>query len=383
MRKHTNPIAELLLCIFLGYFGVHRFYVEKKTTGLIYLFTGGLFGFGWLVDIFVLVVRYLKSHSESTQFKPAPTDYVTTAIASGTKSPIPRHYIVFDIETTGFSRADDRIIEVAANEYVDGEIANRFHSYINPKRHIPNFITRLTAITDADVSNAPTIQEIKYDLLQFFGNTPLVGHNINTFDIPFLEAQLNCHIGNKRFDTLSMAQNAFPGLPNYKLFTLDQVLELGGGEHHRAEHDIVINNALFLACLNPKQYKHRITDPQILNNIVIEERPTLHQKIDIHSIHPTDPEAIPDTALTGHGIVFSGEFSRLPEDMYQIAVDAGAILKNQVSRKVDYLVQGFVEERYLDENGMSNKQRTANKLLEEGHNVKIITETEFIKLAEK
>lgn len=41
----------LLLCIFLGFFGVHQFYVGKIGTGLLYLFTGGLFGFGWIIDI--------------------------------------------------------------------------------------------------------------------------------------------------------------------------------------------------------------------------------------------------------------------------------------------------------------------------------------------
>ena len=49
-----SQVSALLLCIFLGLFGAHRFYVGKTGTGLLYLFTGGLLGVGWIVDIFVI-----------------------------------------------------------------------------------------------------------------------------------------------------------------------------------------------------------------------------------------------------------------------------------------------------------------------------------------
>lgn len=293
----------------------------------------------------------------------------------------PSHYVIFDIETTGFSRTNDRIIEIAAIEYVDGQPTNTFRTYVNPQRHIPNSITRLTGIRNSDVSEAPTIMEVKSDILRFFGSATLVGHNIKTFDIPFLEAQLNHSFSNPRIDTLHFAKDVFPDLPNYKLASLDHILGLGGLEHHRAENDIAMNNALFLACYNPKQYKHRISDPEVLNSLVVEQR-DLSAKPDIHDFSPTNPSDIPDTPLTGKWIVFSGELNLLPEEAYQIAVDAGAILKTSISKKVDYLVQGYVEPRYLDENGWSSKQRTARKLIDSGEGkVKIIAEAEFLKLA--
>lgn len=308
--------------------------------------------------------------------------------ASARKSPLtislgalPHRYIVFDIETTGFSRTDDRIIEIAATEYVDGQPVNTFRTYVNPQRHIPNGITRLTGIRNSDVSGTPTIMEVKADILRFFGSATLVGHNIKAFDIPFLEAQLKHHFSNPRIDTLVLAKDVFPGLPNYKLATLDHILGLGGLEHHRAENDIAINNALLVACYNPKQYKHRINDPDILNSLVVEKQ-DLFAKPDIHNFSPADPANMPNTPLTGKYIVFSGELDILLEDAYQIAVDAGAILKTSVSRKVDYLVQGYVDPRFLDENGWSNKQRTAHKLIDSGEGkVRIITEEEFLQLA--
>ena len=51
-----SKMATLILCIFLGYFGVHRFYTGKIGTGIIYLFTAGIFGIGWIVDIITIAV---------------------------------------------------------------------------------------------------------------------------------------------------------------------------------------------------------------------------------------------------------------------------------------------------------------------------------------
>ncbi|KGE73874.1 TM2 domain-containing protein [Spirochaeta lutea] len=51
-----SRLAALLLCFFLGYLGIHRFYVGKTGTGLLYLFTGGLFGIGWLVDLVFIIL---------------------------------------------------------------------------------------------------------------------------------------------------------------------------------------------------------------------------------------------------------------------------------------------------------------------------------------
>lgn len=57
-QKHV----AFLLCLFLGIFGVHRFYTGRFITGLIYLFTLGLFGFGVVFDLIIIGVgRYMDS----------------------------------------------------------------------------------------------------------------------------------------------------------------------------------------------------------------------------------------------------------------------------------------------------------------------------------
>lgn len=58
--SRKNKIVALLLAIFLGYIGVHRFYVGKGGTGIIYLFTGGIFGIGWFIDIIMIAIGSFK-----------------------------------------------------------------------------------------------------------------------------------------------------------------------------------------------------------------------------------------------------------------------------------------------------------------------------------
>lgn len=53
---YKSKIVTLLLCLFLGGLGVHRFYVGKMGTGLIWLFTGGFFFIGWIVDFIVILI---------------------------------------------------------------------------------------------------------------------------------------------------------------------------------------------------------------------------------------------------------------------------------------------------------------------------------------
>lgn len=108
-----------------------------------------------------------------------------------------------------------------------------------------------------------------------------------------------------------------------------------------------------------------------------------YQHIDIHSIKPINPNALPDTPLTGKNIVFSGYFSLPIEEMMQAAVDAGAILKSRVTKNTEYLVVGEQNAEFLDENGMSSKQRTATKLIEQGEaDIKIIDEKTFLDMAQ-
>ena len=83
-------------------------------------------------------------------------------------------YIVFDLETTGFSAIKDKIIEIGAVKVVNGEIVDRFSTFVNPKRPIPFEITQLTSITDEMVMGYPDIETILPQFLEFAAGGVLV-----------------------------------------------------------------------------------------------------------------------------------------------------------------------------------------------------------------
>ena len=96
-------------------------------------------------------------------------------------------YIAFDFETTGLNPEDDRIIEIAAIKFVNGNLVDRFVKLINPGRPIDPFITDITGISDDMVRNKPIESDIVDEFLEFLTDLPLVAHNIS-FDKSFLDA---------------------------------------------------------------------------------------------------------------------------------------------------------------------------------------------------
>ena len=56
-KKRIDKWVAFVLCFFLGYLGVHKFYEGKIGMGRLYLFTGGLFGFGWFIDTIIILCK--------------------------------------------------------------------------------------------------------------------------------------------------------------------------------------------------------------------------------------------------------------------------------------------------------------------------------------
>ena len=157
-------------------------------------------------------------------------------------------YVVFDIETTGFSNVEDRIIEIGAVKVQGGEIIDSYSTFVNPGIPIPFEITNLTSITDEMVMEAPKIDVILPEFLEFVGDAALVAHNAN-FDVGFIEQNCkNLGLPHKYtyLDTVALARVLLPTLAKYKLNIVAKALGISLENHHRAVDDAGATAEIFV-----------------------------------------------------------------------------------------------------------------------------------------
>ena len=157
-------------------------------------------------------------------------------------------YVVFDLETTGFSPIKDKIIEIGAVKVENGVITDKFSTFVNPKVPIPFEITNLTSITDDMVMEAPDIETILPQFLEFVGDAVLVAHNAS-FDVSFIEQ--NCRYQDitpdfTSVDTVAMARILLPTLSKFKLNVVANALHISLENHHRAVDDAGATAEIFV-----------------------------------------------------------------------------------------------------------------------------------------
>jgi len=155
--------------------------------------------------------------------------------------------VALDIETTGLDPQTDAIIEIGAVRFKDHRVEAEFNSLINPGRPIPPFITQLTGITDQMTRPAPAIREVLPDLVEFVGDSPVLGHNVR-FDLGFLRKHRILGL-NDAIDTYEMASIVLPTASRYNLGALGQQLNILMPATHRALDDARVTRGVFLKLL--------------------------------------------------------------------------------------------------------------------------------------
>ena len=158
-------------------------------------------------------------------------------------------YVVFDLETTGINPERDAIIEISAVKVEKHKVVGEFSTLVNPGRHIPAGATAVNGITDEMVKDAPGIESVMNDFLEFIGNQVLVGHNIHTFDMHFVYDAALDHLGrevkNDYIDTLYMARRCLPELSHHKLTDVAAHFGMQTEGAHRALYDCVMNQGCY------------------------------------------------------------------------------------------------------------------------------------------
>lgn len=157
-------------------------------------------------------------------------------------------FVVFDIETTGFSPVNNRIIEIGAVKVSEGEIADRFSTFVNPDVPIPFEIEKLTGINDSMVMDAPFIEQVLPEFLAFCGDAVLVAHNAN-FDMSFIKENAMRQNIRKEFtyvDTVGIARILLPRQAKHTLDAVAKTMGVSLENHHRAVDDAEATAEIFV-----------------------------------------------------------------------------------------------------------------------------------------
>ncbi len=180
-------------------------------------------------------------------------------------------YVIFDIETTGLSVMNNKIIEIAGVKMREGKEIDRFVSFIDPHERIPYNIQQLTNITDDMVKGAPELEEKLPEFIEFVGDAVLVAHNAR-FDMGFI--QENCkriglpELRNPVLDTLELARFLFPAMKNHRLNTLSDKFKISLENHHRAIDDSIALGHILYHLLQEAYDNRQITRLDRLNAYV-------------------------------------------------------------------------------------------------------------------
>ncbi|MGL4991101.1 MAG: PolC-type DNA polymerase III [Sarcina sp.] len=210
-------------------------------------------------------------------------DNGTPVVINGDNGSLNDEFVVFDIETTGFSSKNDKIIEIGAVKIKNGEVIDKFSCFVNPKRTLPAIIIELTGITDEMLIDADSIDNVILKFMEFVGNATMVAHNA-AFDVSFIKKNLrdlNKGFNNQVLDTVALARFLYPELKKVKLNIVAKHLGISLENHHRAVDDAKATAEILQVCFKKLEEEMDILDLKTLNEkylemVDIKKQPTNH-----------------------------------------------------------------------------------------------------------
>lgn len=243
------------------------------------------------------------------------------------------NYTVIDLETTGLNTNECEIIELAAVMIRNNEVFDTFSTLVKPNNEIPYIVTQKTNITNEMVEDAPTINDVFEKYLEFIGNDIILGHNIDTFDLPILHRyckKLSLEpLNNDSLDTLKFARKCDIDVPNYKLTTLTKHFNIEHKDSHRALNDCIANFKCY-EILKPKYTGNSKTTSKASQSKTIN-----NNKLSSCSLHEEYSN------ISEKNIVLTGDFKiGKRNEIKTFLEDNGASVKNSVSGKTNYVIVG-------------------------------------------
>ena len=288
-----------------------------------------------------------------------------------------KDFCVLDVETTGLDYRHDRIVQIGIIKLKDLVPVDRLNTLVNPEIPIPARASEIHGITDADVVSAPKYSDIADRVFSLLNNTTVVGHNV-TFDLNFIQYLLLCRSDRKAdltmdyIDTWQYARQVHHGLSDYKLQTLLKYYDIDPGAAHTAYDDAFATLKLFHALRYEYEHKDEIAAAR-------DAERKEARRLARESEKDTRRSAFAASPLLEQKFCFTGDFSIDRQSMENLAASVGALVQEkEPSRNTAYLVKGDVSG--LPEWALDRKLRKAESLIASGKPVKIIDESEYLRL---
>lgn len=167
------------------------------------------------------------------------------------------NFVIVDVETTGGSPKNSKITEIAMYKYNGTEIIDEFSALVDPEMLIPEFIVRLTGITNKHVEGAPKFFEIAKKVIEFFEGCIFVAHNVS-FDYGMIRAEFK-HLGydfrKPHLCTVEASRKIIPNHASYSLGKLSRAIGIQIKNRHRAGGDALATTKLFEILYKKNQKK--------------------------------------------------------------------------------------------------------------------------------
>lgn len=162
-------------------------------------------------------------------------------------------FCVIDLETTGGNHQKDKIIEIGMVRVKERKITEKKSFLINPETVIPDFIQKLTKISQASVKDSPIIEDVIDDIISFIGDDIIVAHN-TSFDVPFLNGTI-LNLGreklqNKVICTNVMTKHLIPEILSSNLNYMSRLFNINHSKAHRAHDDALATAKLLIIYLS-------------------------------------------------------------------------------------------------------------------------------------
>ncbi|MFN5417056.1 MAG: exonuclease domain-containing protein [Flavobacteriia bacterium] len=203
------------------------------------------------------------------------------------------HYVVVDIETTGGTPKSSKITEIAMYKTDGKEIIDEYVTLLDPEMPIPEFIVRLTGISDKMVENAPKFYEVAKKIIDFSEGCIFVAHNVS-FDYTVIRHEFKSLGFDYRMPhlcTVRASKHILPGHASYSLGKLARSLDIEINGRHRAGGDALATTIIF-NMLHAKGEKnlekfitHEVNPKKLHPNLDLEFLDNLPNKTGIYKFY--------------------------------------------------------------------------------------------------